>query len=208
MDASQTIPEECKSSIQQIVLTFLYYDRAVECTILPYLNSKAEQQAHPTQNTEALITRFLDYEATNPNTVVKFRASDMVLHIDIDASYLSKPRASSHTGGYYYLSSQPANPKTSPHLPPLSNGLIYTELIILRHVVASADKVEVSGLFYNVLTYVPLRITLNGIGFSQPPTPIKTDNSSSEGIVTVTVRKKSSKAIYMRFYWIKDRVKK
>ena len=70
--------------IQQIVGTLLYYARAVECTMLPDLNSIADQQAHPTQNTEAAITHLLDYAATNPTAVVKFIASDMVLHIESD----------------------------------------------------------------------------------------------------------------------------
>ena len=68
---------------------------------------------------------------------------------------------------------------------------------ILKHVVASASKAEVRGLFHNGQTTVPLIITLHEIGFTQPPTPIKTDNSVAEGIVTATVRQKISKAMDM-----------
>ena len=56
--------------IQQIVDTLLYYDRAVECTMLPSLKPIAEKQAHPTQNTEAAITHLLDYAVTNTMPVV------------------------------------------------------------------------------------------------------------------------------------------
>ena len=73
--------------------------------------------------------------------------------------------------------------------------------------VASVAKAEVRGLFHNGQTVVPLRITLHKLGFSQPPTPIKTDNSAAKGIVTAMVRQNRSKTIYMRFYWMKDRVK-
>ena len=38
------------------------------------------------------------------------------------------------------------------------------------------------------------------------PTPIQTDNSTAEGIANDTVKAKRSKAMDMRFYWIKDRV--
>ena len=55
---------------------------------------------YPTQNNESAITHFLDYVDTNPTTVVQFKASDMVLQIDSDASYIYKPWARSNTGGH------------------------------------------------------------------------------------------------------------
>jgi hypothetical protein len=45
------------------------------------------------------------------------------------------------------------------------------------------------------------------MGHSQPPTPMATDNNTASGIVTDTVKQKRSKAIDMRFYWIRDRVR-
>ena len=131
----------------------------------------------------------------------------MILHIDSDASYLSEPRSRSRTGGDYYLSSIPTDPKKYPNLPPPANGPIHTECRILKHVVASAAKAEVRGLFHNGQTSVPLRITFHELGFTSPPISIKTDNSMAEGIVTATVRQKSSKAMEMQFYWMKDRLK-
>ena len=68
---------------------------------MTYLNSIADQQAQPTQNTEADITHFLEYAANNTTAVAQFKASDMVLHIASDASYLYKPWARSCTVGYY-----------------------------------------------------------------------------------------------------------
>ena len=73
--------------------------------------------------------------------------------------------------------------------------------------VASAAEAEAGGMFHNGQTSTPLQISLHELGFTQLPTPIKTDNSAAEGIVTATVRQKRSKAIEMRFYWMKDRVK-
>ena len=43
------------------------------------------------------------------------------------------------------------------------------------------------------------------MGHPQPPTPIKTDNTTARGIITGTIKQKRSKAIDMRFYWLKDR---
>ena len=81
MDTSTPIQEERKSGVQQIVENFLYDDLDVDCTIHSDLNSIEEQQAHPTHNTEATITHFLGYSATNPTAVFQFKDSDMVLHI-------------------------------------------------------------------------------------------------------------------------------
>ena len=85
-------------------------------------------------------------------------------------------------------------------------GDVTTECIILKHVVASADEAEVGGLLHNGKTAVPLQIILHELGFTQPPTPIKTDNSKADGIITATDRQKNPNAMYMQFYFVKDRV--
>ena len=95
-------------------------------TILSALNKILEQQANLTQNNEAAITHFLDYAATNTTTIVQHKASDMILHIENDALYLSEPWASSRTGGRYYLRSLPADPAKAPNSPPSANGPIHT----------------------------------------------------------------------------------
>ena len=43
------------------------------------------------------------------------------------------------------------------------------------------------------------------MGHSQPPTPVQVDNSTALGIATGTVKQRKSKAMDMRFYWIRDR---
>ena len=114
-------------------------------------------------------------------------------------TYQSQGHAAALGGTITSARSQPIR-KKSPNLPPPANGPIHTECRILKHVVASAAKAEVVGLFHNGQTVIPLRITLHEIGFIQPPTPMKTDNSAAEGIVTTTVRQKRSKAMDMQFY--------
>jgi hypothetical protein len=78
---------------------------------------------------------------------------------------------------------------------------------ILREVVSSAAEAELAALFHNGKTACPLRICLEELGHPQPPTPIVTDNSTASGIANDTVKQKRSKAIDMRFYWIRDRVR-
>jgi hypothetical protein len=45
----------------------------------------------------------LDYLATHPDATLRYHASDMVLHIHSDASYLSVSNARSRLGGLFFL---------------------------------------------------------------------------------------------------------
>ena len=87
--------------IQQVVGSFLYYARAVDLTILVALNDIATESANPTERTMQKVHQFLDYMATHPNAVIRFRRSDMILNVHSDASYLSAGKARSHAGGYF-----------------------------------------------------------------------------------------------------------
>ena len=43
------------------------------------------------------------------------------------------------------------------------------------------------------------------MGHPQPPTPIQTDNTTLRGIITNTVKQRKTRAMDMRFYWLRDR---
>eukprot|EP00970_Alexandrium_tamarense_P018492 scaffold13343_cov264-Alexandrium_tamarense.AAC.1 len=43
------------------------------------------------------------------------------------------------------------------------------------------------------------------MGHPQPPTPIQTDNSTADGIINLRVIPKRTKAMDMRFHWLRDR---
>jgi hypothetical protein len=43
------------------------------------------------------------------------------------------------------------------------------------------------------------------MGWPQPATPIQTDNSTACGIANDTIKQQRSRAIDMRFYWVRDR---
>jgi hypothetical protein len=69
---------------------------------------------------------------------------------------------------------------------------------------SSAAEAEVGALFMNAKGLIPLRITCEELGHIQPPTPMRTDNNTAEGIMNGTIKQNRSKAIDMRFYWLKD----
>ena len=196
--------------VQEVLGIFLYYARAVDATMLVAIGEIATQQAKGTQATMQAITQLLNYCATHPNASIRYVASDMCLHIDSDASYLSVSKARSRFAGFHYLSNSPRDPAIAPTSmdpPPPANGAILTPCSIMREVVSSAAEAELGGLFYNGKEACPIRITLEELGYPQPPTVIVTDNSTATGIANDTVKQKRSKAIDMRFYWTRDRVR-
>ncbi|GAX14227.1 hypothetical protein FisN_1Hu418 [Fistulifera solaris] len=201
-DAPQVSPA-VTTRIQEILGTLLYYARAVDCSLLPAIGTLATQQAHATEHTVEAITQLLNYCATHPDATVRFRASDMILHIESDASYLSETKARSRAAGYHYLSSTPSTSDT----PPPFNGPIAVHSTILKEVVSSAAEAELAALFYNGKEACPIRTALEEMNHPQPATPIVTDNSTASGIANDTVKQKRSKAMDMRFYWIRDRVR-
>ena len=71
---------------------------------------------------------------------------------------------------------------------------------------ASAAKAEYGTIFVNTQTAVPIRTTLSEMGWKQGPTATQVENSTAVGIATKEFRQKKSKAMDMRFYWIKDRI--
>ncbi|MBV5280410.1 MAG: hypothetical protein J0651_03970, partial [Actinobacteria bacterium] len=203
---SPTLDAKSKTRIQEVIGVFLYYARAVDNTMLPALGTIATQQATPTQKTMDATVQLLNYAAANPNAVLRYVASDMILHVESDASYLSESKARSRYAGYQYLSSRPSDTPQSDPIPPF-NAAVHVPCQILKEVVSSAAEAELAGLFHNAKEACPLRICLEEMGHPQLATPIVTDNSTAVGIANDTIKQKRSKAIDMRFYWVRDRVK-
>ena len=174
--------------------------------MLVALGSLAAAQSKGTQATAEACTKPLNCAATHPNAVLRCQASDMILHIHSDASHLSEKAARSRVGGIFFLSDN-----TDPSLPnaptPKLNGAVHIISEIMNNVMASATEAEVGALFHNAQDACMLRLALKFLDHPQPPTPIQTDNACAEGIINDTVKQKRSKAIDMRFYWVRDRVR-
>jgi hypothetical protein len=125
----------------------------------------------------------------------------MQLKIHSDASYLSKPKAKSRIGGYFYLGNN-----TNSRMKPLSNFPLLCHTTVLKHVVSSIAEAEFGALFVNAKEGTVTRTKLAEMDHNQDATDLKTDNTTADGIINNTVQQKRSKAIDMRFYWVKDRV--
>ena len=105
----------------------------------------------------------------------------MILNVDSYASYLVEPEDRSRMGGFHFLGNKDGK---------LFNGPILVLEKVIQNVMASAAEAEVGGLFMKYQESVTERKTLIEPGHPHPPTPLKTDNSTTDGILNGTVKKK------------------
>jgi hypothetical protein len=185
-------------TIQKVTGSVMYYARAVDPTVLMPLNDIATEQTKATEKTKASTNQLLDYLATHPDATIRYHASDMIFHIDSDASYLSVSNARSRLGGLFFFGNKSPEQYTL-------NGSILNVASVIKNVVASAAESEVGACFH-AQSGAPLRVTLTELGHIQPPTPLRTDNSTAFGILNETIKHKRSKAMDMRYHWLTDRV--
>jgi hypothetical protein len=82
-------PNEIKE-IQRIICSILYYAQAANITDLMALSSITIKQSKGTTNTMQKAKQFLIYLATYPDATIRFRASNIIMNVHSDASYLSK----------------------------------------------------------------------------------------------------------------------
>jgi hypothetical protein len=120
-------------TIQKVTGSVLYYARAVDTTVLMPLNDIATEQTKATEKTQAATTQMLDYLATHPDVTIRYHASDMVLHVHSNASYLSVSNARSRLGGLFFLGNK------SPEQVRL-NGSIVNVAAVIKNVVPSAAE--------------------------------------------------------------------
>ena len=196
-DTSPKVSEKMKTLIQKIAGKYLYPARAIDHTMLQPLNDLCIAANSPSEQTMQDLNHFLDYCASNPDPKIIYRASDMLLQLYTDAAYLVAPKARSRAAGYHFLGNKDGN---------LHNGPIYVLAKIIKAVMSSAAEAESGGAFMNATEACAFRTTLEELGWKQPATPIITDNSTARGIMNKTIKQKRSKAMDMRFYWLRDRI--
>jgi hypothetical protein len=159
-------PAHCTamSHDRKVTGSVLYYSRAVDPTVLMPLNVIATEQTKATEKTQAAMNQMLDYLATHPDATIRYHASDMILNIHINASYLSVSNARSRLGGLFFLGNK------SPEQDAL-NGSILNVAAVIKNVVASAAESEVGVCFHIAQSGAPLMVTLTELGHTTPNTP-------------------------------------
>jgi hypothetical protein len=65
----------------------------------------ASEKSNATEVTADKVIKLLNNRNTHPETKIRYHASNMILHIHSDASYLSENEAKSRAGGFFYMGS-------------------------------------------------------------------------------------------------------
>jgi hypothetical protein len=191
------LDNKAKQFIQQVCGKFLFLGRAVDSTLLCPISAIASQSSKPTKDTMRQTLQLRDYLAMQEDTVLSYHASDMVLAVHSNASYLSKPKACSRAGGHFFLSSNTT-------VPP-NNGAVLNIAHIIKNIMSLATEAELAGLYIMVHEAVYIRIILKELGHKQPPTPLQTDNAMADAVINGKIQPKRTKTIDMRFHQLRDR---
>jgi hypothetical protein len=101
--------------------------------VLMLLNDIETELTRTTEKTQAATNQLLDYIATHPDATIRYHASDMILHIHSDASYLSVSNARNRLRGLVLLGNKP------PEQDKL-NGSILNVASVIKNMVASAAE--------------------------------------------------------------------
>ena len=208
LEDNKALTPKQRKLLQEFVGTFLFYARAIDNTMLEPIGTIATAMATSSwQDLSKRMLQFLNYAATHPDAKIRFTASEMHLWIHSDSSYLNEPKARSRAGGFFYLSDKPKLPILPTDTAPPLNGPIHINSKVINTVMSSAQEAETGAGFYNAQDAVPIRQTLEDLGHPQGPTPIQFDNACATGILNDKVKQRRSRAMDMRFYWVRDRVK-
>ena len=97
-DTSALVGKDEQKYVQQVTGKFNWYAQGVNSTLLMPISALTAQQAKPTQGTMKRVQQFLNYTATQEPAVLTYHASDIILAIHSDASYLNKENACSRAG--------------------------------------------------------------------------------------------------------------
>jgi hypothetical protein len=145
--------------------------------------------------TKQAVHLLLDYVATYPSDGIIYWASDMSLCADSDAGFFNKTNSHSHAGAHIFLS------ENKPLL--WFNGAVLSIAQIIKFVMASAAKSKLAALFVMAREMIPNRQTRISMGWPQPKSPIKIDNSTAAGVTNKTIVPRRAKMMDMRFWWLR-----
>jgi hypothetical protein len=142
------------NKLQQLMGTLLYYARVVDPTLIMPINVLASENSKATADTLDKVIKLLNYCNTHPETKIRYHASDMILYIHSDASYLSEREAKTRPGGFFYMGNSAYTDKK------LTNGAILIISTVLKHVMSLAAEAEIGAVFINAKEGAVLRTAL------------------------------------------------
>ena len=180
--------------LQKIVGKFLYYAIAIDPAMLMALNALAAFQTNPKIEIAKQITQFLDFSATHPDRITEYRKCGLNIGTGVTKQiqwvFFSRPKL-----------------KNTNSIDAPGKWTSACKCSIMKNVMASATKAVLGRLFEKYHKATSTRTSLADIVHIQPPTPVETDNIAANIIFNGTAKQKIPRAIYMRFYWVRDRIR-
>ena len=193
-------------TLQQLIGCLLYYTRAIDASPMHEINKLGSEQSSATENILPRTQRLLEYCRAYPDSELVFYKSKMELIIQSDASYNSRKGARSVAGFIMYFGDA-SNALQPDGTPTKENGAILCGSVLMDVIVTSAGEAEYGSGFISAQHGVNARITTEELGHPQPATPLLCDNSFARSLAADTCKQRRSKAIDMRFHWLRDRVR-
>ena len=154
-----------------------------------------------TKMTIEAAEQLLDYMSTHPDTTIIYCASDIILNLHSDASYLSKLWPRSGASGHFFLGWLPNHDE-----PIKFNSQNFSLWSILEFVASSVAEAELDALYVNMKEIQIMCLTL-ALEHPQPTTTIYCDNPTTVGIVKETLKQQRSWSIKMKYCYVVDQVK-
>ncbi len=177
----------------------VHYAQATNMMVLKALSSIAVEQMKASDKTMVRCTQLLNYLLHKADVKVRFHASNMILNIHSDASYLPKEQTQSRACGHFFIGWMPKTGEPI-HL----NYAFHVSLMIMRFVVVSTAEAKLGVLYHNCQTGMIFRLTLKEMGHPQPKSPVHCNNAPAVGIATYSIKQQRSHSIKMQFYWVGD----
>jgi hypothetical protein len=132
-------------------------------TVLMALSAISVEQTKAMAKTMGRCIQLLDYLASNSEAKVRYYASDMVMNIHLDASYLLETKACSRACGHFFMGWMPKNGE-----PIKINNAFYVNATIQKYVVASAAEAKLGTRFHNCQNGIMFWQTLANMSHLQP----------------------------------------
>ena len=170
----------------------------VRFDILVAVTRAASLQAKPTERVMKMVDNIFAYLKKEQNLGIRYKASDMIVRAESDASYTSEANSKSRSGGYIYYGR--VNDES------WVNGPVMVLSAIQRLVATSACEAEYVALFETGKATMAVRNITEALGLSQGTTQIVCDNQAATAIANDTAREKRTRHMNMRLNWIKDKV--
>ena len=205
-DHSPPLDHDGIKFLQRVVGKTLYLARMVNPSIELAVNRIASDQAHGTTKTMRAAHRLLQYLAHHPEPAIVFKPSNMQLCIHADGSHLSEPKARSRAAAVLFLGDPLfAGPQDTDAIHTMQ-GPVATLCAKLPMVTQAAAETEYASSYMAAQLGEHVRRILIDLGYPQKPTDIVYDNTIAGKMANKTCKLRRSRAIDMRFHWLRDRV--